>query len=463
MSWLQRYRVRAYFKNSIWVLPALSMPAALAAVRGLHGVEQALGWQPGSHTETARAVLGTMAASMFTFVVFVSSALLVAVQLASAQLTPRIIPFVFRDPITRFSLTIFVFTFTFTLAALVRITDSVPMLTAECAAYSCLASLGVFLYMIDHVGKALRPSGALQAVGRLGHAVIANVYPRSLAASRELPPSPADLPELNKKPSAVVASPREGVVLAFDIRGLVSLARGAGCVIELVPQVGDSVAVGDPLFRVFGGAALSADALCQSVAVGMERTIEQDPAFVFRILVDVASKGLSPAINDPTTAVLVIDQVHHLLSAVGNRWLDEGHVRDAEGRLLLVYRTPDWENFVHLAVTEIRQFGGGSIQVVRRLRAMLEHLLATLPAARLPLLRRELSVLKRLAERFFPEPEDRALADVSDSQGVGGAHGPHRGRGEASPGAGQATPASAPLDVVPARAADRQISEETAP
>jgi uncharacterized membrane protein len=464
MTWLQRYRVRAYFKNSIWILPALSMPAALVAVRSLHGVEQALGWRESIHTETARSVLGTMAASMFTFVVFVSSALLVAVQLASAQLTPRIIALVFRDPITRFSLTVFVFTFTFSLAALVKITDSVPMLTAECAAYSCLASLVVFLYLIDHVGKALRPSGALQAVGRLGHAVIANVYPRRLAPAQELPPSPAVSPELSKSPAFVVASPREGVVLAFDIRGLVSLARGAGCVIELVPQVGDSVAVGDPLFRVFGdGAAPPADALCQSVAVGMERTVEQDPAFVFRILVDIASKGLSPAINDPTTAVLVIDQVHHLLSAVGNRWLDEGQVRDAEGRLRLVYRTPDWEDFVHLAVTEIRQFGGGSIQVIRRLRAMLENLLATLPPARLPLLRRELSVLKRLAERFFPEPEDRALADVSDSQGVGGTPGPHRGRREVPPGADQATPTSAPPDAVPARAADRKISEEAAP
>jgi uncharacterized membrane protein len=464
MSWLQRYRVRAYFKNSIWILPALSMPAALASVWFLHGVEQAVGGRASTHTETARAVLGTMAASMFTFVVFVSSALLVAVQLASAQLTPRIIPFVFRDPITRSSLTVFVFTFTFTLAALVRITDAVPMLTAECAAYSCLVSLGVFLYMIDHVGKALRPSGALQAVGRLGHAVIANVYPRRLTASQELPTVQADPPELSQSPAVVVASPHEGVVLAFDLRGLVSFARRAACVIELVPQVGDSVAVGDPLFRVFGGGtAPPANALCQSVAVGMERTVEQDPAFVFRILVDVASKGLSPAINDPTTAVLVIDQVHHLLSAVGHRWLDEGQVRDAEGRLRLVYRTPDWEDFVHLAVTEIRQFGCGSIQVIRRLRAMLENLLATLPPTRLPLLRRELSLLQRLAERFFPEPEDRALAVVSDSQGVGGAPGPRRGPRETPPGADRATPVSVPPEVAPARPAGRPLSEEAAP
>jgi uncharacterized membrane protein len=464
MSWLQRYRVRAYFRNSIWILPALGMLAALAAVRFLHSLEKALGWNSSIHPDTARAVLGTMAASMFTFVVFVSSALLVAVQLASAQLTPRIIGIVFRDPITRFSLTVFVFTFTFSLAALVRIGETVPLLTAEFAAYSSLASLGVFLYLIDHVGRALRPSGALQAVRRLGHEVVASVYPRRLTASQDLPPCPADDPGLNKTPAVVVASPREGVVLAFDIRGLVSLARSAGCVIELVPQVGDFVAVGDPLFRVFGGGtAPPADALCQSVAVGMERTVEQDPAFVFRILVDIASKGLSPAINDPTTAVLVLDQVHHLLNAVGHRWLDEGQVRDAEGQLRLVYRTPDWEDFVHLAVTEIRQFGGGSIQVIRRLRAMLENLLATLPPARLPLLRRELSVLKRLAERFFPEPEDRALANVSDSQGVGGAPGPRQGRREVQSDADRAAPVPAPPDVVPTRSGGREVRGEAPP
>ena len=102
--------------------------------------------------------------------------------------------------------------------------------------------------------------------------------------------------------------------------------------------------------------------------------MEQDPAFAFRIIVDIASKGLSPAINDPTTAVLAIDQIHHLLRSVGGRHLDEGLAHDRSGSLRLVYRTPDWEDFVYLAVTEIRQFGGTSIQVARRLRAMLENL-----------------------------------------------------------------------------------------
>ena len=191
----------------------------------------------------------------------------------------------------------------------------------------------------------------------------------------------------------------------------------------MVPQVGDHVAVGDPLFRVFrGGATLPAEALCQSIAVGQERTLEQDPTFAFRIMVDIANKALSPAINDPTTAVLALDQIHHLLRKVGERNLDTGNVRDAAGRLRLVYRTPDWEDFVRLAVTEIRQYGAESIQIARRLRAMLENLIQTSPESRAPLLRQELALLHRWAERFFAEPEDRALAVVSDFQGVGGKH-----------------------------------------
>ena len=126
MTWLQRYRVRHYLANSIWILPSLSMVAALVAVPLLHRIEEALGWESAINPETARTVLGTMASSMFTFIVFVSSALLVAVQLASAQLTPRIIAIVFRDPGTKFSLTVFVFTFTFSLAVLVRINTSCP-------------------------------------------------------------------------------------------------------------------------------------------------------------------------------------------------------------------------------------------------------------------------------------------------------------------------------------------------
>jgi uncharacterized membrane protein len=103
--------------------------------------------------------------------------------------------------------------------------------------------------------------------------------------------------------------------------------------------------------------------------------------------VDIAAKALSPAINDPTTAVLALDQIHRLLRSVAKRRLDTGRVHDAAGTLRLVFRTPDWEDFIGLAVTEIRHYGRESIQVVRRMRAMLQNLIDSVPPQRVPLLR----------------------------------------------------------------------------
>jgi uncharacterized membrane protein len=186
MSWLTRYRLRHYLDNSIWIFPVLGILAALLTVRLLHRVDQTMGWESSFDPETARSVLGTMASSMFTFIVFVCSALLVAVQLASSQLTPRIIANVFRDPVMRFSMTVFVFAFTFTLAALVRINASVPMVTAEVAAYSCLASLAVFLYLIDHVrylpeSRAARLRAELELLHRSADRLFADPEDRALA------------------------------------------------------------------------------------------------------------------------------------------------------------------------------------------------------------------------------------------------------------------------------------------
>jgi uncharacterized membrane protein len=366
--------------------------------------------------ETMRTVLGSLAGAMFTFIVFVCSSLLLVVQLASAQLTPRLIGVLFRDRVTKLTLSMFVFTFAFSMAALIRIRASVYMLTAELAAYSSALCLGMFLFLIDRVSKILRPSFAMQSVAAAAHQVIKGVYPRRLG---EAPETTVESVKMSA-PARTMPNPKAGVVLAYDVHGLVALATRHDCIIELVPQVGNFVAPGDPLFRVYGGTGVPAASLYNSIALGAERTIEQDATFGFRVIVDIASKGLSPAINDPTTAVLAIDQIHHLLRHVGGRSLENAVVRDAKGNVRLLCRTPDWEDFVTLAVTEIRQFGATSIQIARRLRAMLVNLINTLPAARTDILRRELKLLQRSADRYFAEPEDQARARIGDSQGVGG-------------------------------------------
>ena len=111
-------------------------------------------------------------------------------------------------------------------------------------------------------------------------------------------------------------------MLAVDLASLTREAQRRDGVIELIPQVGDFVAYDEPLFVLHAGAVACDDGtLCAAVAFGVERTLEQDPLFAIRIIVDIALKALSPAINDPTTAVIAIDQVHRLLRAVGRRRL----------------------------------------------------------------------------------------------------------------------------------------------
>ncbi len=219
-----------------------------------------------------------------------------------------------------------------------------------------------------------------------------------------------------------VGSP--GVVLAVDLAGLVELARRANGVIEVVPQVGDFLAVDEPVFRLHGGAAAVDDnRLRGSFVIGTERTMEQDPTFSFRILVDIGIKALSAAINDPTTAVLALDQLHRLLRVVGLRELRGEEFCDRSGSLRLVFLTPNWEDYVHLACTEMRHCGAGNIQVVRRMRSMVENLIQTLPEHRHAELRQQLELLDRTVDMNFSFPEDRLLARIPDSQGLGGALG----------------------------------------
>jgi len=210
-------------------------------------------------------------------------------------------------------------------------------------------------------------------------------------------------------------------LLAFDLAGLIKLASRADCQIELIPHVGDFITTGDPMFRVYPrGQMLSDDRLQESVAIGPERTMEQDPGFAFRIIVDIAAKALSPAINDPTTAVLALDQIHRLLRVVATRKLDTGQAYDGTGQLRVIYRTPDWDDYINLAITEIRHYGKDSIQVVRRLRALLENLIEAVPPQRAASLREELEILNRGLEQDFRDPEDRIRAASADSLGVGG-------------------------------------------
>lgn len=187
-------------------------------------------------------------------------------------------------------------------------------------------------------------------------------------------------------------------------------------------MIGDYVHRGAVLVEVHGGTSTPEDRrVTDLIALGPERTIEQDPAFALRVLVDIAIRALSPAVNDPTTAVQVINHIESFLTVVGRAPLPGQYTPAGDdGRQRLSLRGRAWEDYLQLAVWEIRDYGATSVQVCRRLRALLEALLDSLPPAHHPAVRAEMDLLSAAVERAFPDAARRVVAQTPDSQGVGG-------------------------------------------
>jgi uncharacterized membrane protein len=405
------------------VVPFIAIPFELVITRLAHGLDAWLGWNfLGFALPGAQALLQATITATLSFVVFTFGSMLVAIQVASAQLTPRIIATtLLRNSIVKYTVGLFIFTLMFALSAQNKMEKDVHQFVMLMNALLTIFSLAAFLYLIDYAARLLRPISILALVCEYGLAVIESVYP--------------DLnrgPESEKGKSFDPGSPdrvirhvdTSGIVLAVNLGQLMDLAKRASGIIEFVPQVGDFVAVDEPLFNLYGDArSIDEETLHAAIAFGSERTLEQDPTFAFRIVIDIALRALSPAINDPTTAVLAIDQLHRLLRMVGKRHLRIDEILDQSGQLRVIFRTPNWEDFVHLAFSEIRSCGSNNLQIVRRLRAMIDNLIQTLPAQCHSALHEQLSLLDRDIARNFSYPEELALARIADSQGLGGRSG----------------------------------------
>ena len=423
MGWKHLFHLRDYVKSSLWLVPFIAIPVELAATRILHRLDHWLGWTfLDLGVSGAQGMLNAIITATLSFIVFTFGSLLVALQIASGQMTPRIIATILvRDNVVRYTTGLFIFTLLFAISALNRIQTTAFQLVEFIAACLGVLCFAAFLFLIDYASRLLRPISIMGRVGEAGLEVIRNVYPDPTLDGSET----ARAPKALGPPGRVVQhSGKSEIILAVHLTDLMALAEKSRGIIELVPQVGDFVATSEPLFRLYDGAtSLDETELKSTLAFGPERTLAQDPTFAFRIVIDIALKALSPAINDPTTAVIAIDQLARMLRRVGNRNLHTDEVLAPTGELRVICRTPNWENFVQLALMEIRLCGAQNIQIARRLRAMILNLIDTLPTHRHPALLEQLTLLDREVNRCFIYAEDRALALVADTQGLGGASG----------------------------------------
>jgi uncharacterized membrane protein len=285
------------------------------------------------------------------------------------------------------------------------------------------ASIILFLFIVGRLTSEMRTSRMIARVGTLTRPVIAELYPE-----RGSPGDPGRAAEraAEAETRAVTHEREPGVVIGVDVAEALRLASAADTVLFFEPAVGEFVHTGSTLFRLDDRETPIEDAeLRELVETGSERTFEQDPEFGFRLLVDMASSALSPAVNDPTTAVQALDELDDLLRMLAPRRL-RGALRGVSGAARLYYAPASWEDYVGLACNEPRHYGADQPQVARRMRAMLEDLLEDVPSFRRPALERQLKLLESSVTRAFSDPEERAIAEVPDRLGMGQSRTPER-------------------------------------
>lgn len=369
---------------------------------------------------TASTVLATIATSMLTFLGVVFSITIVALQLSSSQYSPRVLRTFLRDRVTQCTLGAFVATFVFALLVLRNVDpphDGQPAFIPGTAIALTISmvwlSLLWFVIFVHHTTQAIRAVNIIESVAHETRETMAASFPAE-GVYRQ-----ATMPALGE-PDALVTYQGPGVALGgVETDRLVHLARRHGAVFRFLPQVGDYLPDGQPILAVHGGTTPSRHDVMRCLEVGRERTMIQDVGFGFRQLVDIASRSLSPAINDPTTASQVIDRLVDLLGRLAVCPDPTGIYVDETDTVRLLRPREGWDAYVELAFTEIRHYGARSHQVCRRLAAAFDDLIARVPADRVPALVHQRELLEASLARSFPDPGDLAIASVADRQGMG--------------------------------------------
>ena len=411
--------LRLRLRRSLIAVPLLYLAAAIVlgfVVPGIDAERGAVISPLGGIDSTAKDVLSAVGTGMLAFTGIVIAGVLLVVQFAASQYSPRLVLWFRRDRIAKHAIGCFLASSVFAVVALYSI-DAQGMsfdadLTIGVAIALLVGSSVLFLALLQRITDRLRPRTLFAAVVKEGVLAARDTYP--------LEPDADDRAWERADATVVEHEGSPGVVASFRLQALVALAVQADAVVELVPAVGEYVGAHRPLLRVHGGTGLEPAALRAQVLVADERTIEQDPAFALRIVVDTAVRALSPAVNDPTTAVHALDALQTLVRELALHDIEASHARDERSVVRLAWPVPTWPDMLELAFSEIRQYGASSVQVCRRLRAVLEDLLAATPPRRHEAIAAELARLDAAVLANHPAGSpDRERAMVADRIGLG--------------------------------------------
>ncbi|MFZ0216718.1 MAG: DUF2254 domain-containing protein [Candidatus Dormiibacterota bacterium] len=424
MSWGRRSRIRTSLRGQLWVVPALCIVGALVLAEITPILDRATArfFDGRVDVDSVRSGLSATASGMLAFTGFVFAITLLQVQFGSSALSPRIPRLLRRDGLTKAALGTFTATFVYSLETLVEVgadqSNFVPGVSWCCSIVLLLGSLVAFLLLLQRSADRYRVGGVLQAVSVAGQVAIDEVHPCAADPDRDERAGPRG-PVSKGNPTRVLRHlGRPATLAAFDFDGAVKLAEQQDATLWLVPNLGDFLVEGSPFLLVQGGTAQLDRRMRRAATFGDEPMIDQDPSFALRLLVDIAVKSISSA-HDPTSATQVLDRLEDLLGRLGARSLGSGQVADSSGVIRLYYSMPTWTDYLELALEEIRLYGSGAPQVLRRMRALLDDLHRRVLPFRRPAVEGQLARLDQTVEQSFPSAAERMVASVPDRQGLG--------------------------------------------
>ena len=412
---------RERFVSALWPVPLLFGVAALVLSRGTvlldrHDVfgttlDRVMIRDP----ETAMTFSSVVASGMLVFLGIVFSTTLVAIQLAGSQYSPRAVRLFLRLRLTKVALGVFVATFVFALSTLTEVRPAqarthIPSVSLLTLGLLMLATVVVFLVFANGTARLLR-------VQYLVERIAAEARPSLVAAFAVGGEVEAAVPT-GGSAVRVVTAHTPGVLDAVDVETLATIGRDAGGWVEVLVPVGSYVGAGTAVAAVHGTEADRDGAVLDCFVLSNERTMLLDPGFGLRQLVDVASRALSPAVNDPTTAVQVIDRVTDLLGRIAPCPDPPGWYVDDAGTARVRMPVETFDRLVRLGYTEIIRYGADAPQVVRRLRASfdaLEPRRGARPSAGLDEVR---TLLERASADLLPDAF-AAVAAEPDVRGLG--------------------------------------------
>jgi uncharacterized membrane protein len=421
--WSVRLHARETFAHSLVIVPTMYLLSAVLLGIVIPAIDRSGtgGRLLGVTSDEAQSILESIAAGMVAFSGLVVSVAVLVVQFGAGQYSPRLVPSFRTDAVIKNALGLFVAPGVYALVAAANLggstNDRVGTATVLVALGLMVAALVALFRFIGRLLDLMRPRRIYARLLDAFVLAVADVYPEPGAAGIELRPlSTADVTSVLRH--------RHGneLLIGVDRARLVQAARASEAIIEVTAPIGSSVGDDTPILLVRGG-AFDPTALRGALTFADGRRIQEDPAFAIRCTVDVAIRALSPAVNDPTSAVEGLDALEAMLTRLGHRPLHSSAIEDDDGQVRLLLPSPDWDELVDLALTEIRWYGADAPQVARRMTALLDRLTESLPLERHPALLRQRHALEVSLARIYHDPQELAFAGTADGIGIGGA--PH--------------------------------------